>query len=1189
MIHAVKVKHAKMIRRAKAIITKLVIRHKKMIAAISKFGKAAIHRIVLKLRAARKHHDKWVNWYKVEIAKMRKLHSKYTTVYNLSVKKSKATIRITRHLNRLVVVARHAIRVAHKLTLRYISIRVSHEKKTRVALHLFKRWSLHAKLAIKARVIANRNSVKAIARRVSAEATYKASHIKMLSAQKKSHVLRLQVVRYRKMVAHHVRMTKKFNSDTRFHRSKEAHWNRLAAIARSAARKYMRHAAQEHKMRLHWIVVYKKRVIAERLALAKARRANAAAVAMEARARVLALAAKRATRLALRQNKLRLAAEKRTKKFIVRQIAAHLRYKKEEKLRYHFVRLGRQADRKAAREWARRNRYVIEMKRAIKAMISSIRRRKALVHKAMKYVSKQNVLMMNANKSAAKSLRGKISANIKAGEFRKQRAMYIKHTAKFVRAAHKAHLDARAAKAKHAKFDKMRIVAIRTARKYLAMSRVEIKRRIFLEKVARSAKISAASFTAKMHIQKKFTAKAWKQYHHANKLAKIAIRVRNVAVGVWKKAVRKYRTFKAKHNTHVRRTASYRLSIKNAINKHHRAQRLYNKIHASWKAATSKTHRHRLAIRLAIHKKRVSHWLRMIAAMKRKLRLHLHALKRITVLFIRTRRAAKKMHSLRIKSEADARVAHKALKVALHLKNVEVIKARKAHKSAIGAEKLMRKAVIRAAAALLRRKHAEHVSRKANLKMKHAIRWAHKMLVVRKVAVKLYLHLKKRATHATRQAKKMTIQAKMWVVRARHMHAHSVKARRYADKIRHYLEKAQQRAKEAGAALKRSQYKLRVVTARRQREEQHLRVAVRARVHAHAVLRAAIAAQKRAYKLYIRMKRILFLAQASVRRAIAVRRIAEREAKKRLAFQQIRLHKWVQSHIAIRKMAMRASVRARIASQVAHRQHVRSYRLRIHETRTQVQRTVRQTIMLAKMVARARAAARRAERDARLRLRQRNVARRLRNRAIAAKLRAAAKAAQEAAAQRAALLKAQAIRKAVHDYIMKVRLQHAVRNHKFDNTQCKSAKKNLHALWGQHSLKSRKAALRAARRNWCRAASTRMAQIKALHLVVKGKLTMRKVHSLRKSAFNLERRARGQHNYVWTPRKSTCKDKCMKYKDWLKVVTALAKAMAMKPCGKVPGAPTKGVKYITHNKSVKIVHGNKMVLTHHITYHVCKA
>merc|ERR1712166_370826 len=175
---------------------------------------------------------------------------------------------------------------------------------------------------------------------------------------------------------------------------------------------------------------------------------------------------------------------------------------------------------------------------------------------------------------------------------------------------------------------------------------------------------------------------------------------------------------------------------------------------------------------------------------------------------------------------------------------------------------------------------------------------------------------------------------------------------------------------------------------------------------------------------------------------------------------------------------------------------------RIRETRTQVARTIRQAITLAKLTAHAKRMARRAVRDARLRLRQRSIARMYRNRAIAAKVRAAAKAAREAIAQRAALLKAQAIRKAVHDYIMKVRLQHAVRNYKFDLTRC-------------------------------RASSTRIAQIRSLHLVIKGKLSMSKVHSLRKSAFNLERRARGQHNYVWSPRKSTCKDKCMKYKDWL--------------------------------------------------------
>merc|ERR1712166_826323 len=198
------------------------------------------------------------------------------------------------------------------------------------------------------------------------------------------------------------------------------------------------------------------------------------------------------------------------------------------------------------------------------------------------------------------------------------------------------------------------------------------------------------------------------------------------------------------------------------------------------------------------------------------------------------------------------------------------------------------------------------------------------------------------------------------------------------------------------------------------------------------------------------------LAQAAVRRAISSRRIAESEAKKRLAFQQIRLHKWISTHIALRKLAMAASVRARISAQVAHTQHIRAYHFRIRETRTQVARTIRQAITLAKLTAHAKRMARRAVRDARLRLRQRSIAIMYRNRAIAAKVRAAAKAAREAIAQRAALLKAQAIRKAVHDYIMKVRLQHAVRNYKFDLTQCRAAKKNLHALWGQHSLKSRK-------------------------------------------------------------------------------------------------------------------------------------
>merc|ERR1712166_1346767 len=154
---------------------------------------------------------------------------------------------------------------------------------------------------------------KAIARRVAAEALYAAQHAKMIVAQKKSHKLRLAANRYRKMVAHHNKMTKKFNAGTKFHKGKEAHWKRLAAAARHLAKKYIRHAKEEHK--------------------------------------------------------------------------------------FHYLRLAGQADRKAAREWARHNRHIKEMKYAIKKMIASVAHRKRVVKKSMTFVTKQNALMQKANKA----------------------------------------------------------------------------------------------------------------------------------------------------------------------------------------------------------------------------------------------------------------------------------------------------------------------------------------------------------------------------------------------------------------------------------------------------------------------------------------------------------------------------------------------------------------------------------------------------------------------------------------------------------------------------------------------------------------------------------------------------------------------------------------------------------------------
>jgi hypothetical protein len=182
MIHSVKVKHAKMIRHAKMVIHRLVIEHKKMIANITKFGKTAIHAIVLKIRKARAHHDKWVNWYKRAIAKLNKQHDHHKSVYKVYVRKSRAAVILTKHLWRMVKIARHAAYAAHKLALKYNSIRLTHIRNTKISLALYLKWSRMSKHAIRTRINANKMSMKAIAMRVKAEGEYARHHAAMLIA-----------------------------------------------------------------------------------------------------------------------------------------------------------------------------------------------------------------------------------------------------------------------------------------------------------------------------------------------------------------------------------------------------------------------------------------------------------------------------------------------------------------------------------------------------------------------------------------------------------------------------------------------------------------------------------------------------------------------------------------------------------------------------------------------------------------------------------------------------------------------------------------------------------------------------------------------------------------------------------------------------------------------------------------------
>jgi len=748
MIHQMKAKRAKMIKAFKLNIHRLIVQHKKMIANVTKYGKAAIRVIVKKIKVARAHHDKWVNWYIAAIAKQNKLHAHHLAVYKIHVNKTKIAVALTKMLWRHRKIAIQAAFHAHRLAIKYNKIQIVHVKNTKISLALWKKWSRMSKHAIRTRIQANAMSVKAIAARVKAEADYARHHAAMLIAQKKTHVLRLRVVRFRKMVAHHIRMTKKHNASTRFHNGKVAHWNRLAAIARSTARKYIRHAAREHKMRLYWIRIMHLRIAAEKRAIIRARRNNAAAAAMEARAKVFAEAARRATRLAIRQQKLRVAAEKRTKVYINRQISAHLRYKKEQSRRFHLLRLARQADRKAAREWARRNRYVKEMRYAIKKMMISVANRKRVVRQSMTYVSRQNTLMISANIAADKARRGRFAADIKAKDYRKQRDHFNRETKTFIAAAHKAHRDSIAAKAKHAKYDAIRINAVKVAAKYLKHAKIEISRRNFLDKVARAARIATASFRGKVVVQKRFTATAWKQYRAANKIAKAAIRTRVLAIKLWRHHVARYNKFHAKYVSHKKRTAAIRIAIRTAIHKHRYEQKIYNGLHAQWKIAKTNNHKYALHLRLVLHKKRMNHWLRLIRQEKRRLAMHLRILAHQTRLMIKTRRAAFRMRQAKIKAEADAKAAHRALKIAVHLKNVEITKAKVAYHNARIAEKRMREAIRRAAIALKRRIIAERNSRKMQIKMRHAMKWANKMLVIRRMAYKLYIHHKKRAAHA---------------------------------------------------------------------------------------------------------------------------------------------------------------------------------------------------------------------------------------------------------------------------------------------------------------------------------------------------------------------------------------------------------------------------------------------------------
>merc|ERR1711957_791401 len=276
------------------------------------------------------------------------------------------------------------------------------------------------------------------------------------------------------------------------------------------------------------------------------------------------------------------------------------------------------------------------------------------------------------------------------------------------KAAKKAHKATKAAKAKHAKYDALRVIAVGKALKYHAAAVKEQSRRVFLDKVSRAAKIAAASFRGKVVVQKKFTATAWKQFKVANKIAK-----------------------HAKMIVHKRTSSSLRLKIKSTHFKFKTEQSKLNRIHSAWKKATDKKHKGVLAVRLALHKKRMAKWSRLSVVEKKQLAKHIKNLKKAAALLKKWKKRAMKMKARRVQAEADAKAAHKALRVAINLKNKEVKKAKIAKRNAIQAMKRMKEAVRRSIKAVARRLKAEAAHQKAKAAKNKAVKWANKMLIIK--------------------------------------------------------------------------------------------------------------------------------------------------------------------------------------------------------------------------------------------------------------------------------------------------------------------------------------------------------------------------------------------------------------------------------------------------------------------------
>jgi hypothetical protein len=162
--------------------------------------------------------------------------------------------------------------------------------------------------------------------------------------------------------------------------------------------------------------------------------------------------------------------------------------------------------------------------------------------------------------------------------------------------------------------------------------------------------------------------------------------------------------------------------------------------------------------------------------------------------------------------------------------------------------------------------------------------------------------------------------------------------------------------------------------------------------------------------------------------------------------------------------------------------------------------------------------------------------------------------------------------------ICNIRLSASMKRHMFDSEMCQRSKNFLNKLTDEKAPAKRLVSERQVVKFWCTARNARRAQVAANKKCKSGgKFKTIALHN--ESMANVSTVAAwGSPAQKRIPKNGKGH---ISYKKWYAKVMKLAGAMQKTPCPVMPGAPAKSlIVHTRHHKSVKLVGGNTMVLTH---------